>query len=50
MARLIHKHFSDGNRHALGFEYTGNAVAVKIDQVPAICSLRDQVAVYTFGF
>ena len=50
MARLIHKHFSDGNRHALGFEYTGNAVAVKIDQVPAVCSLRDQVAVYTFGF
>ena len=50
MACLIHKHFGDGDRHAFGVEYAGNAVTVKIDQVPAVCSLSDQVAVYTFWF
>lgn len=50
MACLIYKHFGDGDRHAFGLEYAGNAVTVKIDQVPAVRSLRDQVAVYTFWF
>lgn len=47
---FVYKHFSDRNRLAFGREYPGDAVAVKIDQVPAVCSLGDQVAVYAFGF
>ena len=50
MACFIHKHFGYCNSLAFGRECPGNAVTVKIDQVPAVCSLRDQVAVYTFWF
>lgn len=50
MARFIHKHFGDRNRLAFGGKCPSNAVAVEIDQVPAVRSLCDQVAVYTFWF
>ena len=50
VAGFIHKYFGYRNRLAFGGEYAGNAVAVKVDQVPAVCSLGDQVAVYAFGF
>ena len=50
MTCFVHKYFGDCNRLAFSGECAGDAVAVKIDQVPAICSLGDQVAVYAFGF
>jgi len=47
---FVHEHFSDRNGFTLGREATGNAVAVKVDQVPAVRTLGNQVAVHTFGF
>lgn len=47
---FVHKHFGYCNSLALGGECPGDAVSVKIDQVPAVCSISDQVAVYAFGF
>ena len=50
VAGFIHKYFGYRNSLAFSCEGTGDAVSVKIDQVPAVCSLSDQVAVYAFGF
>ncbi len=50
MACFVHKHFGHGDRLALGGEDPGDAVTVEVDQVPAVRSLRDQVAVYAFWF
>ena len=50
MARFIYKNLGYRDRQLLGWECPGDAVAVEVDQVPAVCSLRDQVAVYAFWF
>lgn len=50
MARFVHKHFGYRNRLAFGRECARDAVTVEVDQVPAVRSLCDQVAVYAFWF
>ena len=50
MARFVHKHFGYRDRLAFGRECACNAVAMEVDQVPAVRSLGDQVAVYAFWF
>lgn len=50
MTGFIHEYFGDCNCLAFGRESARDAVAMEVDQVPAVRTLGDQVAVYAFWF